>query len=42
MPTYGGGTLIRALLYSFVLTLRTRRSGWFELFVMALGDVYLA
>ena len=36
------GTLIRALLYGLVLTVYTRRLGWIELFVMALGDVDLA
>ena len=40
--TYGRGTPIRALLYILVLTLCTRRLGWLELFVMALGDVDLA
>ena len=42
LPTHGGGTPIRALLYSLVLTLCTRRLGWLELFVTALGDVDLA
>ena len=40
--TYGGGSSIRALLYSLVLTLCTRWLGWLELSVMALGDVDLA
>ena len=40
--TYGRGTPIRSLLYILVLTLCTRRLGWLELFVMALGDVDLA
>uniref|UniRef100_A0AAV1VG57 Retroviral polymerase SH3-like domain-containing protein n=1 Tax=Peronospora matthiolae TaxID=2874970 RepID=A0AAV1VG57_9STRA len=42
LPTHGGGTPIRALLYDLVLTLCTRRLGWLELFVTALGDVDLA
>ena len=42
LPTHGGGTSIRALVYNLVLTLCTRRLGWLELFVMALGDVDLA
>ena len=42
LPTHGGGTPIRALMYSLVLTLCTRRLGWLELFVTALGDVDLA
>ena len=42
LPTHGGGTPDRALLYSLVLTLCSRRLGWLELFVMALGDVDLA
>ena len=42
MPTYGGGTPIRLLLYSLVLTFCTRRLGWLEIFEMVLGDVNLA
>ena len=42
LPTYEGGTPIRALLYILVLTLCTSRLGWLELFVTALGDVDLA
>ena len=37
--THGWGTPIRALLYSLVLTLCTRRLCWLELFVMDLKDV---
>ena len=42
LPTHGGGTPIRALLYNLVLTLCTRQVGWLELFVTGLGDVDLA
>ena len=42
MPTCGGGTPVRSLLYSLVYTLSTRRFSWIYIFVTVLGDVDIA